>query len=79
MDLEESRIPLWTLRSSYNLFETLGPLSSGFVEAYWVPGWIDTEVGYLPMITASPYSPRGRNPQFPAARGFSARTGAKAR
>lgn len=64
MDLEESRIPLWTLRSSYNLFENLGPFSSGFVEAYWVPGWIDTEVGYLPMLTVSPYSPRGKNPQF---------------
>jgi hypothetical protein len=64
LDLEESRIPLWTLRSSFNLFETLGPLSSGFVEAYWVPGWIDTEVGYLPMLTVSPYSPRGLNPQF---------------
>jgi hypothetical protein len=64
MDLEESRIPLWTLRSSFNLFENLGPLSSGFVEAYWVPGWIDTEVGFLPMLTASPYSPRGKNPQF---------------
>jgi hypothetical protein len=64
MDLEESRIPLWTIRSSYNLFENLGPFSSGFVEAYWVPGWIDTETGFLPMLTASPYSPRGRNPQF---------------
>jgi Protein of unknown function (DUF1302) len=63
-DLDEARIPLWTVRSSYNLFETLGPFSSGFVEAYWVPGQLDTNTGWLPMLTVSPYSPRGRDPQF---------------
>src|SRR5262249_50863464 len=63
-DLDEARIPLWTVRTSYNLFETLGPLSSGFVEAYWVPGDIDTNTGITPILTASPYSPRGQNPQF---------------
>jgi hypothetical protein len=63
-DLEEARIPLWTVRSSYNLFDTLGPFSSGFVEAYWVPGDIDTTTATLPILTASPYSPRGRDPQF---------------
>ncbi len=63
-DLDEARIPLWTVRSSLNLFETLGPLSSGFIEAYWVPGDLDTNTGYLPLPTASPYSPRGKNPQF---------------
>lgn len=64
LDLEEARIPLWTVRTSYNLFDTLGPFSSGFVEAYWVPGNIDTNTGIAPLLTASPYSPAGRNPQF---------------
>jgi hypothetical protein len=63
-DVDEARIPLWTIRSSYNLFDTLGPLSSGFIEAYWVPGNIDTRTARIPILTASPYSPRGRNPQF---------------
>jgi hypothetical protein len=59
-DLDEARIPLWTVRSSVNLFDTLGPLSSGFVEAYWVPGDLDVNTGILPILTASPYSvPRG--------------------
>jgi hypothetical protein len=62
-DIEESRIPLWTVRSSVTLFDTLGPLSSGFIEGYWVPGDIDQTTGYLPMRTASPYSPRGTDPQ----------------
>lgn len=62
-DLEEARIPLWTLRASYNLFDVFGPFSSGAVEAYWVPGDIDTNTGTLPLLTASPYSPRGDDPQ----------------
>jgi hypothetical protein len=62
-DLDESRIPLWTVRTSLTLFDTLGPLSSGFVEAYWVPGEIDNNTGTLPLLTASPYSPRGQDPQ----------------
>jgi hypothetical protein len=62
-DLDEARIPLWTLRTSLTLFDTLGPLSSGFIEAYWVPGPLDVNVGFLPQRTASPYSPRGPDPQ----------------
>ncbi|MBI3785083.1 MAG: DUF1302 family protein [Deltaproteobacteria bacterium] len=62
-DIDEARIPLWTIRSSVNLFDTLGPLSSGFVEGYFVPGDIDTNPGILPVLTASPYSPRGLDPQ----------------
>lgn len=61
-DLDEARIPLWTVRSSMNLFDTLGPLSSGFIEAYLVPGDLDTETGILPILTASPYSVRGDDP-----------------
>jgi hypothetical protein len=62
-DLDEARIPLWTVRTSYNLFDTLGPLSSGFIEAYWVPGDLDINTGTLPLLTASPYSPPGQDPQ----------------
>ncbi|HUI25787.1 MAG TPA: DUF1302 family protein [Candidatus Kryptonia bacterium] len=62
-DLDEARIPLWTVRTSLNLFETLGPLSSAFVEAYWVPGDIDNNTGTLPLLGASPYSPPGQDPQ----------------
>jgi hypothetical protein len=56
IDLDESRIPLWTVRSTYALFDHWGPLSSGFIDAYWVPGWLDTNVGYLPIASASPYA-----------------------
>ncbi|HVN83950.1 MAG TPA: DUF1302 family protein [Candidatus Binatia bacterium] len=62
-DLDESRIPLWTVRTSLNLFDTLGPFSSAFVESYWVPGDIDNNTGILPLLGASPYSPPGQDPQ----------------
>jgi len=62
-DLEESRIPLWTIRSTLTLFDNLGPFSSGFIEGYWVPGDLDTNVGILPVPGASPYSIRQRDPQ----------------
>jgi hypothetical protein len=63
MDLDEARIPLWTLRVSYDLFDRLGPFSSTFVEAYWVPGDIDVNTGTVPILTASPYSSPGVDPQ----------------
>jgi hypothetical protein len=56
IDLDEARIPLWTVRSTYELYSVLGPLSSGFLDAYWVPGWLDTTVGFLPIMGVSPYS-----------------------
>jgi hypothetical protein len=56
IDLDEARIPLWTLRTTYELFSTLGPLSSGFLEGYWVPGWLDVETGFLNIQGVSPYS-----------------------
>ena len=62
-DVDEARIPLWTIRGSYSLFDTLGPLSSGFVEAYWVPGDIDTTTSIVPPPTWSPYSAPGPDPQ----------------
>ncbi len=61
-DIDEARIPLWTVRASYDLFSTWGPFSSAFVEAYWVPGVLDTNVGVLPILTASPYSAPGPDP-----------------
>jgi len=64
-DLDEARIPLWTLRTSYALFNALGPLSSGFVEAYWVPGDIDNTTATVPLATLSPYSPPGPDPASP--------------
>lgn len=63
LDLEEARIPLWTIRASVNLFDNLGPFASGSLEAYWVPGWIDTNTGIIPPLAASPYSPVGKDPQ----------------
>jgi hypothetical protein len=62
-DIDEARIPLYTIRSSFNLFETLGPLSSGFIEGYWVPGMIDATTSTVPLLTASPYSVRGQDVQ----------------
>ncbi|MFI5394738.1 MAG: DUF1302 family protein [Candidatus Binatia bacterium] len=61
-DLDEARIPLWTLRTSYALFDSLGPFSSGFVEGYWVPGDIDNTTAIVPMQTLSPYSAPGKDP-----------------
>lgn len=63
LDLEEARIPLWTLRASLSVFESIGPFSSGSIEGYWVPGWIDTNTGYIPPLASGPYSPRGQDPQ----------------
>lgn len=63
-DLDEARIPLWTLRASLDIYEELGPFQSGMIEAYWVPGFIDTNTGDFPILTASPYSPRGKDPQL---------------
>ncbi|HZP40805.1 MAG TPA: DUF1302 family protein [Candidatus Binatia bacterium] len=62
-DIDEARIPLWTLRTTYNLFDSWGPFSSGFVEGYLVPGSIDTTVSQVPIPLASPYSPPQDDPQ----------------
>lgn len=62
-DIDEARIPLWTARATYNLFDSWGPLSSGFVETYLVPGSIDTTVSQVPTPLASPYSPPQNDPQ----------------
>lgn len=62
-DIDEARIPLWTLRGSVNLFDVSGPLSSGVLEGYLVPGNIDVNFSDLPQQGISPYSPGGPNPQ----------------
>ncbi len=62
-DVDEARIPLWTLRGTYKLFEAWGPISSAFAEAYLVPGSIDTTVSQVPLPLASPYSPPQPDPQ----------------
>ncbi len=73
-DLDESRIPLWTVRSTLQLFNTLGPFSSGFIEAYWVPGDIDTSVAEAPIpLGVSPYSPGGVDPQLQFRQGLAKR------
>ncbi len=72
-DLDEARIPLWTLRTSYSVFDNWGPLSSGFIEGYWVPGDLDNTTAPLPLITLSPYAPPGPEPAAqagPALAGF---------
>ncbi|GIW42549.1 MAG: hypothetical protein KatS3mg076_3126 [Candidatus Binatia bacterium] len=66
-DLDEARIPLWTLRAGVKLFRKLGPFASGFVEGYWVPGFVDTSVSPQPLLGFSPYSPPSADPQTVAA------------
>ena len=62
-DIDEARIPLWTARGIYNLFSAWGPFASGFLDAYVVPGSIDTTVSPPPIPRASPYSPPQDDPQ----------------
>jgi hypothetical protein len=63
-DVEEARIPLWTIRSTYKLFESLGPLSSVFSDVYFVPGPIDTTVPQDPITAGvSPFDPDQPDPQ----------------
>jgi hypothetical protein len=62
-DVDEARIPLWTARANYSLFESWGPISSAYLETYLVPGSIDTTVSQVPIPLASPYSPPQDDPQ----------------
>ena len=57
LDLEEARIPLWSIRTTVDLFESLGPFVDGFLDVYWVPGWLETSVSPLPIQSASPFAP----------------------
>ncbi len=62
-DVDEARIPLWTLRGTLSLFDSWKWLSSGYLETYLVPGSIDTTVTPPPLPTLSPYSPPQNDPQ----------------
>jgi hypothetical protein len=64
-DVEEARIPLWTVRSTIRLIESLGPLSSVFGDVYFVPGPIDTTVPMDPITAGvSPFNPDQADPHF---------------
>ena len=64
-DVEEARIPLWTLRSTLKLVDNFGPLSSFFLDAYLVPGPIDTTVPINPITAGiSPFNPDVPDPNL---------------
>lgn len=63
-DVEEARIPLWTIRNTTKLIDNMGPFSNLFVDAYLVPGPIDTTVPIDPIIGGvSPFNPDQSDPQ----------------
>jgi Protein of unknown function (DUF1302) len=63
-DVDEARIPLWTLRTTIKVVDNWKFLSSGFVDAYVVPGPIDTTVPINPITYGvSPFAPDVSNPQ----------------
>jgi hypothetical protein len=63
-DVDEARIPLWTLRTQIRLFDSWKMFSSGFLDTYLVPGSIDTSTGLTPIPAGvSPYSPPESDPQ----------------
>jgi hypothetical protein len=63
-DVEEARIPLWTVRSTYKLIDSWGPISSLFSDVYMVPGPIDTTVPKSPITAGvSPFNPDQPDPQ----------------
>jgi hypothetical protein len=53
-DLDDRRIPLWMLRSSYN-FGTIGPVSAFTLEGFWVPGNWDVRVAPVSPV-GTPYA-----------------------
>ena len=62
-DIDEERIPLWTARATYSLFDSWKFLSNAYAEGYIVPGSIDTTVSAPPLPLVSPYSPPQSDPQ----------------
>jgi len=64
-DVDEARIPLYTIRSTYKLIQSWGPLSSVFSDVYLVPGPIDTTVPIDPITAGiSPFNPDQADPQL---------------
>jgi len=63
-DVDEARIPLWTLRSTVKLIDNWKWLSSLFADMYLVPGPIDTTVPINPLQGGvSPFGPDVGDPQ----------------
>ncbi len=63
-DVDEARIPLWTLRSTIKVLDNWRFVSSAFLDAYMVPGPIDTTVPINPIAYGvSPFNPDQPNPQ----------------
>ena len=63
-DLDDRRIPLWMLRSSYNLGR-VGPVATLTLEGFWVPGNWDARVAPIaptgtPYAAPEPASPLGK-------------------
>jgi len=64
-DVDEARIPLWTLRSTVKLLDAWRGLSSVFADAYVVPGVIDTTVPTDPITGGvTPFDPDVIDPQL---------------
>jgi len=64
-DTDEARIPLWTARGTFKLVDSWGPFSSTFLDAYIVPGVIDTTVPINPIAAGvSPFNPDQSDPIY---------------
>ncbi|HYV57517.1 MAG TPA: DUF1302 family protein, partial [Candidatus Nitrosopolaris sp.] len=55
-DVDEARMPLWTLRSTIKLVDNWRALSGVFTDLYLVPGTIDSTVPVNPTWFGMPYS-----------------------
>ena len=80
-DLDDRRIPLWMLRSSYNL-GTVGPVSMATLEAFWVPGFWDVHVSPLsplgtPYTAPQPILPMEQRPMYPGKKMSNSRWGVR--
>ncbi|MGH7894965.1 MAG: DUF1302 family protein [Candidatus Binatia bacterium] len=64
-DVDEARIPLYTLRTTVKLLDNWKALSSLFLDTYLVPGPIDTTVPINPITAGiSPFNPDVADPQL---------------
>lgn len=61
-DVDEARIPLYTLRTTIKLLDNAGPISSTFLDTYLVPGVIDTTIATTPSWFGQPGSQAGYDP-----------------
>src|SRR5262249_42219966 len=64
-DVEEARIPLYTVRATYKLIEHWGARTALFGDASLAPGPIDTPVPINPITAGvSPFNPDQADPQW---------------